>query len=313
MLRFGCLVLCLACFLLTLAPTRATLPATETKLRLGQWNIEWLGRPDMRGVNAPQEPEDLYRYIARAGVDLLTLNEISANTQTAEGPGNKTLEEVFWKLSERTDSRWKHVLFTKETGAADQDQLCGIAWNDKVVQRTDAPLKVPVRKKPQEKDYWTRHPHAVKFTTGPGKTDFVVITLHMKSNRGGDVTIAQRSAEARMLLSALAAVQNQFQDDDIILAGDTNMKAADEPGLKRYLALGFRDLNAADMPTWIQTIQFPAAPFDRFLVPDDQPEFRASQQKVHKDLPFENEKAYRQKCSDHYMVTMELTVTDDDD
>src|SRR5271155_2580886 len=75
----------------TLAPARQDAPV-EKKVRLGTWNIEWLGNPGMR-KKAAQKPEDIAKYIMASKVDLLGLNEITTNLE-GETLGNKTLIEV---------------------------------------------------------------------------------------------------------------------------------------------------------------------------------------------------------------------------
>jgi hypothetical protein len=80
-----------------------------------------------------------------------------------------------------------------------------------------------------------------------------------------------------------------------------------------YTAAGFRDLNADDLKSWIKSSRFDAAPFDRVLVPDDQPEFRDARLTVFKNHHLNDEIEFRKKCSDHYMVVADVKVMEDDD
>src|SRR5262245_16453188 len=61
----------------------------ERTVRLGTWNIEWLGNSGKREKPA-QDPDDLAKYIRASKVDLLGLNEITHDVEGDE-PRNKTL------------------------------------------------------------------------------------------------------------------------------------------------------------------------------------------------------------------------------
>src|SRR5262245_66484407 len=93
-------------------------------VRIGTWNIQWLGRPDKR-FEGPQKPEDLAEYIRRSGVDLLGLNEITHDTDSKDPPTNKTLTEACKLLKEKTGKTYAHRLFPKED-QADKDQMVGV-------------------------------------------------------------------------------------------------------------------------------------------------------------------------------------------
>ncbi len=314
------LVLGLLGIALAQAPERPR-PAT---LRIGAWNIEWLGYPDRR-KGPEQSAEQIARYLLENRVDLLAVEEVSFNDGTEAAPRNKTLTAALAWIKEKTGQEWRHVLFPKLPGGEpdfEKHQWTGVVWNTTRVQLVGEPFKIPVRRAGAFKEIWARWPHAVKFSTGPGKTDLVLIPLHMKSNRGGvGVTSAQRDEEAKALVRSLGAVANQFSDDDIVLLGDSNVKKATEKAHGRLTAAGLRDLNADDAPTWIADAQFSAAPFDRIFVPDDQPEFRTAPFTVARSAEFLKntrypgtiEEKFRHYLSDHWMVVADVTITDDDD
>ncbi len=285
-------------------------PLAAESACIGSWNIEWLGNAERR-ADQP-DPDDLAKYIIQSGVDLLCLNEITHNTETDEGRGNRTLVEALRLVGERTDSQWKHVLFPK-IREGDRDQHVGVAWNASRVTRQGDPWRLPIRRSKQA-DIWQRHPFGMKFSFGQGKTDLVVIPLHMKSNRGGeDVTAKQRALEAQTLIRSLGELQNHFDDDDILLIGDTNVLKETELTLSRITFNGFRDLNGGEHLTWIKSDRFAAAPFDRIFVPDDQPEFADSKMRTMRDNHLGSEEAFRSKLSDHYMVTTTIRIMPDDD
>src|SRR5262249_31706256 len=113
--------------------------------------------------------------------------------------------------------------------------------------------------------YFDRWATAMKFSAAEGKTDFVVIPVHLKANVGGVVkTRKQRNVEAKMLTKASPQVREEFKDFDIIIVGDTNILKNDEPATTTITFAGFNDLNFLDMPT-----HNGGAPFDRAFVAGD--------------------------------------------
>lgn len=291
-------------------PAAVTPAAT---LRLGAWNIEWLGQPTRRNEGVPQNPEDIAKYLQASGCHLVGLMEVSWNIDTPEGPGNQTMLDALRILKERTDQDWRHVLFPRE-GQADRDQLCGVAWNASRVQRKEGPWPIPVYKPRQEPDAWRRPPYATHFSAGPGLTDFAFIVIHLKSNRGGvEVTSRTRDVEALSLVRALGAVQTRFREEDLVIAGDSNCLTKDEPAIRRFVAGGFRHLNEEDQPTWIKSADFAAAPFDRFFVAEFRPAFAQSRQFVQTAHHLGAEEVFRRLLSDHYLIYLDLQVLPDDD
>ena len=141
---------------------------------------------------------------------------------------------------------------------------------------------------------WDRIPHAVKFKF-EDKTDFVVISLHMKSNFGGATKARKvRHQEAITLIDNMDNVREQTDDSDIILIGDTNCLAASEDALRHITDNGFEDLNESDAPTFISK-----APFDRIFIPENRRVFEYSRQYI---LVSANPSDHDKYLSDHYMI-----------
>jgi endonuclease/exonuclease/phosphatase family metal-dependent hydrolase len=302
-------------------------PAAD-HLRVGAWNIEWLGRPDKRGGpgrNTPQTAEDIADYIHCSGVDLLGLEEISDDSPEGSAePSNSTLTKALAILKTKTGQEWSQKLFAKR--GSDRDQLCGVVWNAGRVSPVGEPMVIPVPEKigVVGEPLWKRLPYAMKFSAGAGKTDIAVVVLHMKSNRPSDSNpkadpADHRGQEADELIALTPKITERFDNErDIVLMGDTNCKAGAEPALTKFAKAGWKDLNAADEPTWFAPGgKFPPAPFDRVLVPADQPEFRASRQVVYRKQYFAkrglDENGFRKRFSDHSLVYIDLAVTADDD
>lgn len=276
-------------------------------LRIGAWNIEHLGKNPKEG----QAPTALAEYIFLSGVDVLAMEEIYDTDKQKGTRRNVVLDETFKVLNKNKDHDWEYLIFPNKN-QGDTSQLCAVAWNKARVTRQGEPFKLPI-KTLSSFNVWDRHPHALKLSAGDKKTDFVVIPLHMKANKlqatktQKQAIIDQRKEEAMTLSVALTAVQQTFTDDDIILLGDLNCLSSDEAALKVFVAAGFLDLNADDFSTYALS---KTAPFDRILVPDNQPEFERSRQYT---LVPTDQRDHHRRLSDHFMVVALIKIMDDDD
>ncbi|MFN0135614.1 MAG: endonuclease/exonuclease/phosphatase family protein [Phycisphaerae bacterium] len=281
----------------------------ERTVRIGAWNIEWLGTPGSRsGVakNVAQKPDALAAYIEAARVDVLALSEI-ATTDDGPPPTNETLRDAFALIDQRTGSRWRHVLLPARSG---RNQNTGIAWNERVVQPIGKPVLLTPDKEEsgQDKPLWSRPAYGQLFSAGDGKTDFLVIPIHMKSDYGGKFD-AHRADEARELVSQLPS---RVTDGDIIIIGDSNADTHDEPAIGVLAGPGLADLNNRDVSTHVRY-----GALDRVFIPVSQPEFKGRVFEVLSDefrsrhgLSSDDFKRY---YSDHYMVITSIAIGADDD
>jgi hypothetical protein len=304
-------------------PGSAAGAAGAARLKVGAWNIEWLGSPSDRAQFAKdvaQDPATIAEYIVGSGVSVLGVAEVVTPI-----PGrpirSRELEAAIEVIKARTGDQWYYAL---NPGRQDGDQLTGVMWNGRVVtavgpdgaawkQATDMPWRVPVRdaRSAQNSRLWARPPHAMKFSCGEGKTDFVVIVVHMKADYQGDFA-KHRAEEMAALVEALPAVRARFKDEDVVIVGDTNVTSAGEAMVRTLTEAGFADLNAANVrTTWRDGFT------DRAFVPKGQPEFRGSEFWVFSDafLSKMRWKAgdFKKNLSDHFMVGTSIEVMADDD
>jgi predicted extracellular nuclease len=136
-------------------------------------------------------------------------------------------------------------------------------WNQKKVSLEGNPETAQIPAQVDGVNIWDRGIHAIKFRLGAGKTDIVVIPVHMKSNVGGvNKTKTQRAKEAAFLIAEISKLKTTFNDSDFVILGDTNVLSGDEPAVKNIVDAGFLDLNETDVPT---TYSGPA-PFDRIFL-----------------------------------------------
>ncbi|MFM9962115.1 MAG: hypothetical protein ACKV2Q_12915 [Planctomycetaceae bacterium] len=299
--------------LLGIVASWSTICSAADTIRVGAWNIEWLGVAANRtgtGKNVAQKPKELAKYLTESGVAVLALEEICDDDGDDDTMENKTLNDTFAKLNEGGVAEWKYELYPKKDadGVNQLNQHVGLAWNAKKVTKQGDAYRPPVDDFHADYNLLERGVWAVKFSAGNDKTDFVLIPLHLKSNRGGPaVTSQQRAVEAGRITAILAHIEAQFDDKDIVLLGDINALNGAEPVVEKFADSGFRDLNSADEPTYHS-----GAPFDRIFVKENQDEFADSELTVFRE-PDRTDAEHRMQLSDHFMVICDFKVTADND
>ena len=323
-------------------PAFAQAPAAcEKFINIGAWNVQWLGNAK-GGGRKPQDPKDIAGYLAASKVDVLALAEISATSTIAGQAKNAPLDDAIAILN-AAGGQWRYALFDKRIGArAPDDQWSGIAWNEAVVKATGGPWKLDVEvdlkreneirarlDKPEtETLVLSRWPQAMKFSAGTGKTDFVVVPVHLKSNIGGPATADARAYEVELIRQGLDKLKSKHMDADIIVAGDTNMLNGTEPAADSFKAMGLKDCNARDLGTHLSLKKGEkAAPFDRIFLSNSQPETSGSCStkgngkdpadfKIMRPGDFQagmQPSDFRKRLSDHQLVRTGICVMADDD
>ena len=286
-----------------LATIWSTAAAAEDYIKVASWNIENLGSSDSR-----QSPAALAQHIQLMNPDVIALQEIYDTNHDSGVRSNEVIDRALAIVSELPGQDWAYEL-TEKKNPSDYKQLVGVAWNQARLSKVGDTYKIDVQDNPGDGfDVWKRHPHAIMLSAGDGKTDIVVVSLHMKSNVGcGDTCDEWRQAEANELVSQLSAISSEFSgEEDIILIGDTNMRGTWEAGHQLIIDAGFHDLNSEDIPTYVGR----NSPFDRIFVPQGQYEFRWSRQYI---LSPGRPGNHENGLSDHHMIAAMVRIMDDDD
>ncbi len=268
----------------------------QPNISIGAWNIQWLGSPDQRsgcGKDVRQSAEDIALYISGSRVDILALEEIGDTDGEAQNRTNDTLDRAMNILNSTGGNRWKYLPFGKRN-QNQTTQLTGVAWNERKVEKIGNPFRLPLTT--TAGNHWDRWATAIKFKLGNNKTDLVVILVHMKANVGSGNHILQRESEAQALMNAVNSVRAHFNDQDIVIIGDTNILNNAEGALTKFRNGGFIDLNNADS----STVADGRAPFDRAFIPQNQTEFSIAAMDVFK-MNGVTKNEFRVKFSDHYM------------
>jgi len=314
-------------------------------IQVASWNVEHLsGHPR---AQRRQSAFALADHIEMAGIDVIGLQEVyvtdpservtlSATAGAPEVPSaawdkerrNSDLDVVCAVLKEHLDGEpdWRYLILPNRT-AGDKSQLCAVLWNTaKLTFKGATPLAVS--HKEGTMSLWDRKPHLVSFQSDvktwrrdeqgkwhqlPEKRTLSLVPLHMKSNYGGaTASRAVRRAEAQTLCEALKAAEaaaGPAWDPSVVLLGDTNILAYDEPAIETFITNGWRDLNNNDQSTYWSP-QFPnGSPFDRVFVAENRREFRYSRQYILRSSDLE---AHDRFLSDHYMVKVSVKDYVDD-
>jgi len=312
------------------APTAQIEPATEAatdtadvpaikprKVRIGAWNIEWLGQPNKRYGKAQgktQTAADIADYIIAGRVEILALEEICPTNLSdphqynpeVDGPlDNEILRAALEKVSKKTKGDWMFRLFPSAGKTRSSNQLTGIAWDSTKLTVLGESWPVIPDDETQSLS-WYRPPWATAFSTGEGLTDLVIIPIHMKAFENETLHRAQEAGE---LVEALA---NADGDPDVLIIGDSNCHKGDEPAIAIYEAAGFIDLNRRNLPTHVGN-----PPLDRVFVPKDQPEFKKRFFQVF-GKPYTARRRltpseFHERYSDHYMIITTIQAGADDD
>ena len=274
-------------------------------LNIGSWNIEHFGKA---GDENDENQYAIAQHIELAGVDILALQELYV---TGADKKNTHLRSALDLVEEHTGNRWEYEIF-RNRNAGDKSQLCGVAWNSSKItkERTiQVPVDTSVDTDIGELKLWDRLPHAVKFKTEEGKTDLVIVSLHMKSNVGRrNEVVRKRHEEAKTLLANMDFIKNELEDEDIVFLGDTNCLKRSEDAIQVFLEHGYEDLNEDDVPTYVKG----SAPFDRIFVPsgEDRKPFLYSRQYI---LRSASPHAHDIYLSDHYVIKTMVKIRRDDD
>ncbi len=303
------------------APKTAASGSTRP-LRIGSWNIEWLGKPEDRSGPAEgvaQTTQDLADYIIASDVSILAVQEIIA-TVNSRPIRSDEIEQTLDLIQQKTGDDWEYILFP---GRQDGDQLTGVLWNTAEVRaldtkrgawdQLDAPWPLPIERgrSAQGSALWNRPPHAMHFSAGDELSDFAVVVLHMKADYQGDFA-AHRADEAAALCRVVPKVVSTFRETDVVILGDTNMTSAGETAMRTIEAAGYRDTNTDAKQT-----HWRGGAMDKVFVPSGQREFDGSRFEVMSDAYLRKARLspqdFKTRLSDHYMVVMTMQVGPDDD
>ena len=213
-----------------------TCPTTDC-VRVGSWNIEWLGSSKRQQPIGIDTIEDIARNIAEVwSIDIITLQEI--NTDMNGDYRGASYSLLPWQ---RLQSALKKHGYQTAAGKSGYAQHVVLAWRKPVIA-LESPRDLPIPDQYIINEY-CRSSHLRKPFGGlfkAGQFDFWMIGVHLKANTGPAVcTSAVRSAQITALSKSLKPLSTH--DADVILAGDFNA-SSQHNSLKELKQTGFQAL-----------------------------------------------------------------------
>ncbi len=192
-------------------------PETDC-VRIGSWNIEWLGSSKRQQPVDTKTIEHIATQIAEDwSIDLITLQEINTD-MNGEYRGEHYSLLPWQRLQKALEQRG----YKTASGQSGYAQHIVMAWR-KPVTALELPRDLVVSDKFVINEFCRsanlRKPLGGLFEAG--HFDFWLVGLHLKANTGpAACTTAVRGAQARELSVKLKTLESR--DADIILAGDFN-------------------------------------------------------------------------------------------
>ncbi len=263
-------------------------------LRLGAWNLEYLGSRS----DPPRTDEDMQAiadYIRDLGVQVLAVCEIN---------GEKPLKD----LVKRIGPDWKFVLGTSGRLGQEGQVAPGILWDDSRVEMLGAGELSELATRVSSGLVFHRQPVVGAFRDRAGGPDFRVVSVHFKAGRTPE-DFERREAEARALSGYLQKlVADSGEDNDIVVMGDFNHdpSAAESGAWKEKAFAKFLTGRGRSIIHFDRQIDH-AVPLGTFE------EVKEASFTVHNKEGLRDPKKWRNTYSDHFAVTVDLEAVPDDD
>ncbi len=280
----------------------AQTPTDALTIRIGTWNLEFLGAEgNYRNNLPPRDDQDFAKIgqkVKNLGVAVLAVQEIC-------GP------EPLRKVAAGAGESWRFVLGT--SGAWDDgktSQQIGFLYDSAVV---DLLFAEELLQLPREKDgvpIFHRVPVTAAFKVKATGFDFRATTVHLKAGQKAPDE-QKRRLEATELRGWFEQLQGaNGEDADRVLLGDFNSTYGAEPEtiLEKDHLLTYLHTKA---PT--PTIMHFPEPIDQIVVGPGFGEVRADSFTVHGDYGELSKDAWRKIYSDHYPVTIDVVAAFDED
>jgi len=196
-------------------------PKTQC-VRIGTWNLEWLGSEKR---NQPADQKTIHAIVDlianQLSIDIISLEEINSSLDGEVRGENFSLKP--WQDLQRELKQHGYQVTAGDSGYA---QHVVLAWRTPVTLKTIDELPVPDHYELNESCHSShlRKPLAGWFRAD--QFDFWLVGLHLKA-RGTDseCTSAVRKAQAQDLYAALAPLIKK--DPRVILIGDFNANSHD--------------------------------------------------------------------------------------
>lgn len=283
-------------------PYQASVPQEGPSLRIGTWNLEFLGaHGDFRNKLPLRDDGDFQKIgqkVRALGVAVLAVQEICG-------------EAPLRKVAAAAGPSWQVLLGT--SGGWDDGktaQQIGFLYDAAVVDLLQAEELLALPREQEGVAIFHRVPVSACFRWKATGFDFRAITVHLKAGqKAPDET--KRRLESTLLHEWIVDLQRATgEDQDIVVLGDFNSTYGTEPqrALERGGSLQYLQ-PAAPTPT---IMHFPE-PIDQVAVAPGFDELGRTSFTVHGGFDGMEKDAWRKIYSDHFPLTVTITAAADTD
>ncbi|MCY2958373.1 MAG: hypothetical protein NT107_15210 [Planctomycetota bacterium] len=275
---------------------------TTQPLRIGTWNLEFLGAPGDFRNKLPMRDEDDFRKLGQKvrelGVSVLAVQEISG-------------EAPLQKVTAAAGPSWRMVLGT--TGIWENSpvsQSIGFLYDTARLELLTAEELLFLPRELEGVPIFHRVPVTATFRDKVTGFDFRLVTVHLKAGQK-EPDLKKRELEALQLKRWLDTLLNDANEDqDIAVLGDFNSSYGAKP--QQILEQGSR-LHYLVPKEPLPTIMHFPEQIDQVVFADGFNELRTTSFTVDGDFDGMQKEAWRKTYSDHFPVTVEIACTRDED
>ncbi len=277
-------------------------PQQAPTLRLGTWNLEFLGAEGNFRNNLPPRTDADYAAIGKKvrelGVHVLAVQEICGEAPlrkvaTAAGPG--------WELVLGTSGGWDDGKTSQQLGFLYDTSAVDLLFAEELATLPRTVGETPI---------FHRVPLTAGFRHKATGFDFRAITVHLKAGQK-PLDHEKRRLEAAALRGWLDTLLGApTEDQDLVLLGDFNSSYGSDPERIFETGGGLQYLEASPRPP---TILHFDDPIDHIAVGPGLTEAVPDTFAVHSDFGGLSRDRWRQTYSDHLPVTVTITAQRDED
>ena len=271
-------------------------------IRVGSWNIEFLGADPKYRRDTPPRGEEAVQAIGKKitelGFSVLGVQEICG-------------EDVLKEVARGAGRSWRAVLGTTgQWSDGKTQQGVGFLYDSDVVTLMHAEELLDFPSELDGVSVFHRKPVTACFRHVQTGSDFRLVVVHLKAGRKAR-DLKKRKAEATHLRAWIAGLlADPREDRDIVILGDFNSTYGTDPevmletgGLMTYL----------EQPEPGPTIMHFDDPIDQFCVSTEFREVQRNSMVSHHVVGDPQRLLCRRTNSDHFPVSMRMTPLADDD
>ena len=287
--------------------TVTSVQAEENIRKVATWNMKWLGTNSGNQLDAVENVEEYVKYILRTKATFFALQEIGATHSIGGEPKCYYLDLILEKINEgitNDTEMWAYILDSINKS----QRLAFLYKKDEWVVSNARSIK------PGKSYQYIRKPFlvTVKAEGSNAELEFNFINIHLKAF---DDATEKREKNIEQLSEWL---ETNSLDDDVLIAGDTNIYIGESELLKHIRDIGYVVLHDNEKTSIHKNVL--SQRFDRFFSsPGLNNEINSAKSivgnteyiDVIKDNDSDKVIWFDQNISDHYPVVLNIDVSEE--